>query len=52
MHKVLEGSTAHLLANRRALRNREKREAIMRVRDQLATAAPATVEEEPAFGHI
>ena len=52
VHKVLEGSTAHLLANRRALRNREKREAIMRVRDQLATAAPATDEEEPAFGHI
>ena len=52
VHKVLEGSTAHLLANRRSLRNREKGEAILRVRELLAAAAPAAVEEEPAFGHI
>ncbi len=52
VHKVLEGSTAHLLANRRALRNREKREAIDRVRDLLAAAAPAPVEEDHVFGHI
>ncbi len=52
IHKVLEGSTAHLLANRRAMRNREKREAIARVRDMLAAAAPVPVEEELVFGHI
>ncbi len=52
IHKVLEGSTAHLLANRRAMRNREKREAIIRVRDALASAAPAPLEEEHVFGHI
>jgi len=52
IHKVLEGSTAHLLANRRAMRNREKWTAIARVRDMLAAAAPAPVEEEPVFGHI
>lgn len=52
VHKVLEGSTAHLLANRRALRNRDKREAIFRVRDLLGAAAPAPVETEPVFGHI
>ena len=50
--KVLEGSTAHLLANRRSLRNRAKRDAIFRVRDILATAAPAAIDEEPVFGHI
>lgn len=52
VHKVLEGSTAHLLANRRALRNRAKREAIFRVRDQFAAVAPTRIEEEPVFGHI
>ena len=52
IHKVLEGSTAHLLANRRAMRNREKWAVIARVRDMLAAAAPAPVEEEPVFGHI
>ncbi len=52
IHKVLEGSTAHLLANRRAMRNREKREAIIRVRDILARAAPVPFEEEQVFGHI
>lgn len=52
VHKVLEGSTAHLLANRRAMRNREKRDAILRVRDRLAAAAPVAVDEEPVFGHI
>ena len=52
IHKVLEGSTAHLLANRRAMRNREKREAIAKVRDMLASAAPVPVEEELVFGHI
>ncbi len=52
IHKVLEGSTAHLLANRRAMRNREKREAIIRVRDMLAGAAPVPFEEEHVFGHI
>ncbi len=52
VHKVLEGSTAHLLANRRALRNREKRAAIDRVRGMLAAAAPLRVEEEPVFGHL
>ncbi len=52
IHKVLEGSTAHLLANRRALRNREKRAAIDRVRGILAAAAPLRVEEEPVFGHL
>ena len=52
VHKVLEGSTAHLLANRRALRNREKRDAILRVRERLAAAAPAPVDEETVFGHI
>lgn len=51
--KVLEGSTARLLANRRALRDRGKRAAIERVRGMLAAAAPARVEEEePVFGHI
>ena len=52
IHKVLEGSTAHLLANRRSMRNREKWNAIVRVRDLLASAAPVPVEEEPVFGHI
>ena len=52
VHKVLAGSTAHLLANRRALRNREKRAAIDRVRGILAAAAPVRVEEEPVFGHL
>ena len=52
IHKVLEGSTAHLLANRRAMRNREKWAVIAKVRDMLAAAAPAPVEEEPVFGHI
>ena len=52
IHKVLEGSTAHLLANRRAMRNREKWAVIAQVRDMLAAAAPAPVEEEPVFGHI
>lgn len=52
IHKVLEGSTAHLLANRRAVRNREKRDAINRVLDCLAAAAPVRIEEEPVFGHI
>ena len=52
VHKVLEGSTAHLLANRRALRNRDKRAAIQRVREKLAAAAPTPFEEAPAFGHI
>ncbi len=52
IHKVLEGSTAHLLANRRALRNREKRVTIDRIRGILAAAAPVRVEEEPVFGHI
>ncbi len=52
VHKVLEGSTAHLLANRRALRNRAKREAIFRVRDQFSAAAPTRLEREPVFGHI
>ena len=52
IHKVLEGSTAHLLANRRAMRNRDKREAIARVRDMMAVAAPAPIEEELVFGHI
>ncbi len=50
--KVLEGSTAHLLANRRAMRNREKWNAIATVRDMLAKAAPVPVEAEPVFGHI
>lgn len=50
--KVLEGSTAHLLANRRALRHREKAVAIARVREKLASAAPAQVDEEPVFGHL
>ena len=52
IHKVLEGSTAHLLANRRAMRNREKRVVIERVRQILATAAPVPIEAEPVFGHI
>ena len=52
VHKVLEGSTAHLLANRRALRNRAKRKSIFRVRDMFAGAAPTMVEPEPVFGHI
>jgi len=52
IHKVLEGSTAHLLANRRALRNREKRVAIERVREMFAAVAPARAEEEPVFGHL
>ncbi len=52
IHKVLEGSTAHLLANRRAMRNREKREAIIRVRDALVGPAPVQIEEEHVFGHI
>ena len=49
---MLEGSTTHLLANRRAMCNRKKREAIVRVRAMLAAAAPIPLEEEQVFGHI
>jgi ATP phosphoribosyltransferase len=50
--KVLPGSTARLLVNRRSLRNREKQHIIEQLRDALSTAAPSRREEEPVFGPI
>jgi len=50
--KVVAGSTARLLANRRSLRNRDKKGIIQKIKDELMRAAPVRREEEPVFGHI
>lgn len=50
--KILPGSTARLLVNRRSLRNREKEEAIQVVKKRLMAAVPVSREKEPMFGHI
>lgn len=52
IHKVLSGSTARLLVNRRALRRRDKAQVIERIREAFLRAAPARREKEPAFGHV
>jgi hypothetical protein len=49
---MLPNSTAHLLVNRRSLRNRDKAGIIQQVREMLAGAAPSSREAEPLFGHI
>jgi ATP phosphoribosyltransferase len=50
--KVLAGSTARLLVNRRSLRNRDKQAVIEQIKSAFESAAPLRREPEPAFGHI
>ena len=52
VHKVLPGSTARLLCNRRSLRHLEKRPIIEKIKQIFAVGAPARRESEPVFGHV
>jgi hypothetical protein len=53
IHKVLAGSTAQLLANRRSLLDPAKQERIERIRAALQQAAHQVVEtRRSGFGHM